>query len=91
MTDDHAADTTVGAAANPTASIPRPAWGEAPALAAWADDCDEPATQSAQTADGRDGDESGTQSWAATINYAVFTIVCGLIAAAGAAVAAWWG
>ncbi len=85
MTGDD--DTMVGAAADPTTNIPQPAQ-ETPALA-WADDdCDEPATQSAQAA--ADGwDEPGTESWAATINYAVFLIACALIAAAVVGVFAW--
>ncbi|MCV7326917.1 hypothetical protein GJE02_12655 [Mycobacterium intracellulare subsp. chimaera] len=78
----------IGAAADPTASIPQPA-PEAPSLA-WADDLGEPTTQSPQAAD-VDGDEPVVQSWGATINYAVFLIVCGLIAAAGTAALAWWG
>lgn len=81
MSDD---DTQVGAAADPTAYIPQPAQAS-PALA-WADDdCDEPPTQAAQTADGEPA------TWGATINYAAFLIVCGLIAAAATAALAWWG
>lgn len=86
MTGDD--DTMIGTAADPTTSIPQPA-PEAPALA-WADDCDEPDTQSAQAADS-DGDQPVAQPWGATINYAVFLIVCGLIAATVTAALAWWG
>lgn len=76
-------NTTIGDAADPTAAIPQPPQAT-PALA-WADDCDdEPATQSVQAAD-------VPATWGATINYAVFLIVCGLIAAATTAAFAWLG
>lgn len=69
-------NTTIGGAADPTASIPWTPQAAAPALA-WADD------------DG--SDEPIRYSWVATVNYAVFLIVCGIIAAAATAVFAWWG
>lgn len=68
--------TAIGPAADPTAAIPCTPQAAAPALA-WADD------------DG--SDEPIRYSWGATINYAVFLIVCGLIAAAATAAFAWWG
>ncbi|AGP62909.1 hypothetical protein OEM_13740 [Mycobacterium intracellulare subsp. yongonense 05-1390] len=77
MTDDHAADTAVGAAANPTDIMPTLAQ-DGPSLA-WADDG--PVQE----------DDPVPVSWGAVFNYAAVLLVCGLIAAAITAGVAWFG
>lgn len=66
MTDSDAAETAVGAAAEPTDMLPTQAQ-DAPSLA-WADD--DPGQEDPVPA-----------SWGAVFNYAAFLLVCGLIAA----------
>lgn len=77
MTDNHAAETAVGAAANPTDMLPTLAQDATPSLA-WADD--DPGQEDPVPA-----------SWGAVFNYAAFLLVCGLVAAATTAAVAWWG
>ncbi|AFJ35060.1 hypothetical protein OEM_20100 [Mycobacterium intracellulare subsp. yongonense 05-1390] len=77
MTDNHASDTAVGAAANPTDMLPTQAQ-DTPALA-WADDNPD------------QEDHPVPASWGAVFNYAAFLIICGLIAAAITAGFVWFG
>ncbi|ORA07756.1 hypothetical protein [Mycobacterium arosiense] len=78
MTDDltGAAETTAGAAADPTDALPTLMQGEARSLA-WADDDLE--------------DDPVRASWGTVFNYAAALLVCGLIAAAITAAVVWFG